>query len=719
MDTPTLRTLTNYHSPTVYTKVLHDESIVFATQHRHIIFYNPKTTEQKILQLDRHAYFEKNRVSITTKGNHIAYVHNDKKTLHIIDTQKNKVIHSFNAYGQEIDIIAFDTTSHYLIVGTSKGRVLEYSLTSKSFVDRLTSFPEHTTSEMIGFKTNYVSAFAFSSEHLLSSGYGGSVVLTNLDTHTNDKRFHNGRSRIDALTFIDSTYFLEGNEQSTLKKISIKEHRLIKQIPLSIGSIQQIVLLKRLPFALITSHFNTISLVNYETMALIKKEFITTPQMITTITCTSKYELYVTQFNGEVLHVNLLPLDEFKALIKNNSVKYAYALCDSNILLRYTKNYKKLEALFSHHYANALKFLIHHKVQEAKDELEDFKHSKQDDCKTLFTHFKHYEKMVTLFKEKKYAAIYGLTSQYSLLKATPVFKRLQKLWYEKFYDAYAILDTGNEINAKKTIYDFFAVPQKRPLITLLFSQPDIINSFYTTQQQNDTQTLNGLLQNHPELAELTTPLSSTNSYDDDVQEFKKVLKIYDFEGAKKILDAIRKVPHLHTYVSELEQRFKSVKKFFYFYEKHKYFNCYQLIDSRPELAFLNEPATLQKRWNLIIYRCEKATMTGNIKTIKKELGSLLELKSRSSKIGAILRVAYRHQIAVKIKKNETKAFHNGITNYLNFFGNDDELDYLITQVKKSSFSLPFMKQKPIRKERISWLKSSFKLPNNITDGIIT
>jgi len=718
MDSPALESLKSYQSPVIYIKILYDTRVVFLTQHRHIIFYNPKTTEQKILQLDSHAYFEKNRVTVSTQGDFIAYVHNDKKTLHIIETKANKIMHSFSAYKQEIDIISFDPTSRYLIIGTSKGRLLEYSLTSKSFMDRLTSFPEHRASEMIGFKTNYISAMTFKENLLLSSGYGGSVVLTNLHTHTDSKRFHNGRSRIDALAFINHDLFLEGNDQSTLKKVSITKQRLIRQIPLSIGALKQIVILNRLPFAIVTSHFHTISLVNYETMEIIKKEFITTDSTITYLECSLDYELYIAQSDGAILHVNLLPLDDFEIFIKNGLLERAYTLSKHNILLKYTQSYEKLEKLFSQHYAKALKFLIQKNEKAAQKELAPFKNAKNSDYTTLFKHFKHYEKMEQLFKEKKYAAIYGLTTQYSLLKATPVFKKLQNLWYQQFNEAYAILQTNNEAHAKKSIYDFFSVPQKRPLISMLFSQPDLIKQFYTAQQRSDQERLRQLLQKHPQLHDITPLPILEDKYDDALKTFDSTLQSHDFTLAQKQLETLERKESLHHHVSDLQHRLKSVKKFFYFYEKHKYYNCYQLIDSREELSFLKEREALEKVWSQIIYRCEKASIGGDVKRIKKELGPLLELKSRNGKIGAILRVAYRKQILQKIKKRDRNAYHDGIINYLNFFGNDDELEYLMSEIQKRSFTLPFFKQKPMRTERISWLKSSFKLPNNITDGII-
>jgi WD40 repeat protein len=719
MDSPALAFFKSYDSPVIYIKVLHDKRLVFVTRQRQIIFYHPKTAEQKILQLDSHAYFQNNRISVSNDGAFIAYVHNDKKTLHIIQTQTGTIIHSFTAYKQEIDIISFDPSAHYLIIGTAKGRILEYSLISKSFIDRLTSFPEHRASELIGFKTNYVSALAFIDNVLLCSGYGGSVVLSNLHTHTNMIRFHNGRSRVNALAFIDTHSFLEGNDQSTLKKVSVTQHRLIRQISLSIGNIKQIIPLNALPFAVVTSHFNTIALVNYETMELVKKEFITTQQTITYIACTSDYDLYIAHEENSILHVNLLPLDALERYIENSFFEHAYQLCNNNILLQHTQSYKKLQSLFSHHYATALKLLIQKKEEAAQKELAPFKKVKKEECETLFSHFRHYEKMGELFTQKKYAVIYGLTTQYPLLKATPLFKKLQNLWYEQFYEAYALLQTNNESAAKKSIYDFFSVAQKRPLISMLFTQPDRIEKFYTAAHQHDKEHLEQLLQKYPQLHDLSPVPTPTHHYDNEIKAFHLALEDHDFQRAQRSLEAIKDRPHLQRHFSELEQKLTSVKKFFYFYEKHKYYNCYQLMDSRPELSFLKECATLNKAWSLIILRCEKASITGDVKRIKKEFGSLLELKSRSNKIGAILRLAYRNQILFKIKKRESRAYHNGIINYLNFFGNDDELEYLMSEIKQRSFTLPLFKQKPIRKERISWLKNSFKLPNNITDGIIT
>ena len=184
MDSLKVAVLKNYQSPIVYLKLLHDGTIAIATKNRKIIFYNPSTSEQRTLQLDSKFIFEKNKISINSDGRFIAYLANDNTMIHIINSEKNKIIQSFNAYEHALDIISFDPSSHYLFAGTSEGRVLEYSLLSGSFLARLTSFPEHTTSELVGFKKSYVSSFAFKDSLFLSSGYGGSVVLANVHTLT-------------------------------------------------------------------------------------------------------------------------------------------------------------------------------------------------------------------------------------------------------------------------------------------------------------------------------------------------------------------------------------------------------------------------------------------------------------------------------------------------------------------------------------------------------
>ncbi|MEA2112256.1 MAG: hypothetical protein U9P71_09450 [Campylobacterota bacterium] len=718
MDPYQIETLKNYQSSIVYLKLLNDGTLAIATKNRKIIFLNLSTGEHRTLQLDSKFLFEKSKISITESGKFIAYLAHDNTMVHIINSVKNKIIQSFNAYGHTLDIISFDPSSHYLLAGTSEGRVLTYSLLSGSFLNRIASFPEHTASELIGFKNSYVSSFSFYKSLFISSGYGGSVVLLNINTLTQSLRFHNGRSKIDALAFINNDTFLEGNGESTLKKVSICEHRVLKQISLSIGSIQHIVLLNNLPFVLVSSKFNSISLVNILTMELIKKEFITTSSNITDIVCTRENSIYIAQENGDLLHVNLLPLKEFNELIEHDYFEQAYKLSEHNILLRHTKDFLKLETLFSLRYTNALKLLISLKVEEAKLELKAFKNAKKDDYIALFKNFKHYESMKLMHTQKKYASIYGLTQKWPLLKMTPVYKKLEKKWQNCFNEAYELVVKHDEVAAKKNLYDFFTISEKRPLISLLFSDHKYFSDLTNALKGNNIARVEQIIQKYPQLKNTPQYIEHIVDYDKEISSLNYAIKSYDFSTTQTILNEIEGIAHLHKIYEQMNQTFKSVKKFFYFYEKRKLYNCFQLIDSRKELSILKELEILEKQWNMIIYRCEKSAAAGNIVAIKKDLGSLIKLKSRSEKTGTLLRAAYRIQIKASIDKKDMKRYHNGVINYINFFGTDDELNYLITQVKKKPFSKDTQKDKLIRKERIAWLKDSFKLPSNITDGII-
>ena len=261
MEALQVETIKNVKASIVQLQLLHSGELAIATQSRKIIFYDPVTTEQKILQLNTKSIFEKNKVCFSPNGKFIAYV-NDNRTIHIINTKKNKIISSFSADKHTIDIIVFDPSSHYLFVGTTQGRVLEYSLLAGCFLSRLASFPEHKISELIALKSSFVSAFAFLGTRFASSGYGGSIVIANTHTHANTLRICSGRSRVDALAFINESTLLAGNKDSTLKKIDILTLRALKQITLDIGSIQQIALFNNLPYACVASQYNTITLVN-------------------------------------------------------------------------------------------------------------------------------------------------------------------------------------------------------------------------------------------------------------------------------------------------------------------------------------------------------------------------------------------------------------------------------------------------------------------------
>jgi hypothetical protein len=434
--------------------------------------------------------------------------------------------------------------------------------------------------------------------------------------------------------------------------------------------------------------------------------------------CDHRNRLFLSLENGALVSIDLLPLDDFSTMIAQKFYAQAYAMAEHNLLLRHTSAYTQLEQIFAEQYANALKLLLHHKTPAASQLLEPFKPFKNSDIELLFGSFSHYENLRKLYQEKKYASMYGLVHQFSLLKATPIFKKLENGWTDAFKKAYELMLSGRVNEAKAALFDYASISDKRPLITFLFSNFALIRKFYAALYANDAEKTARFLLKAPLLKELPDYQPALEEFSHDEQALVDALITADFITAEKILHSIEKLPHLQEYFLKMTQTYKSVKKFFYFYEKRKYYNCFELIDSRPELCILPQLKTVEKLWVHTLFRCEKAAKNGDIAAIKTVLGPLIELSGRSEKNGDILRSAYRVQIQNALKQHEHDAFETGIINYVALFGNDDELTRFTALMKKKSFFSPIKEQQLIRKERIAWMKHAFKLPNNITDGII-
>jgi len=148
------------------------------------------------------------------------------------------------------------------------------------------------------------------------------------------------------------------------------------------------------------------------------------------------------------------------------------------------------------------------------------------------------------------------------------------------------------------------------------------------------------------------------------------------------------------------------------YEDDDFKKCYEILDIHKFLKTIELGLFLEKHWSKLMQKCEEYALDGNIRDIKKTLGNLIELSTRHTKIGDLIRVSFH----VRIKNlMDTKSFRGAeaiIYTYIDIFGTDSEINHIMKIFEDvSGLKLAITQIQLQRPTRDSWRESDIIMKN--------
>lgn len=661
-----------------------------------LLHFNVPRTAEFIYAFDPHNM----RVILGSKEN---------QTLHMIDLLVKKQIHRFELHKQSPTAIAFSPDGEHFVCGTDHGRVLLWRSDTTTMISRLHSFPEYT-SLYTKPKINYVSAIAFHENMVATSGYGGSVVLTNYRTQTHTQRFSLGTMKNQALLFYKDTVIV-GNQNGVLLKINRNKKISKQRLPTALGEIKDLVQIGS-SYVLVVSKQNYISLLNAETMKIIKERYIELSHPITWISRDDTQHLFLGTLSGELYQFDLHPFHQLEKLIASKAYTDAYRYCDEEPLLQESESYLLLESIFEEAVQKTKDALEKGEIEQAKKLLDPFKPVKFKETAPFFSTFTSYNRLKYLYEHKKFAPFYGLIEQYPLLESTHLYKEVESIWTKRFIKAQKLMFTERKREAQIELEPFTSVQSKRPLVQLLLHHSDILKTYSKAIHENNFPLLNQLTQRHPILKKLPSYVQLIERVAQLADTITETIKNKEFERADALLNKIGKITQFeHEYL-----RLKAFRSFasnlHHAIENSHWRSAYHLLDTYPELMALPWAQEIENRWYEKLRQCEVHAIRGDMAAIKQTLGNLINLQNRHHHIGDILRMTYQIQLK-KIQAKNPEKFTSGILNYCEFFGMDTEIRHLLEKTKNydgenNNSQLPLYPKK-----RDEWLSYIHTLPDTI------
>ncbi len=711
----------NIDDTIVYLSILDNEKLAIVDKSHNFYLIDLATMEKEhtFKFKQAHVHSEKKCISFSPDGKYLAYSEKEQSVVRVIDLQKQKLHHSFPTLQNQIETLCFDPSSHYLVAGSITGRVYLWNLFATGQVSRLSSFPEYTPQLFTQPKVNYVSSACFSpsGDLVATSGYGGSIVITNIRTEVSPKRISPNHVRINSLCFIKEEFIVAGNIEGSIDVISLKNSQTQKHYQTIFNEVSSICVSRSGDFLLVAGHTRTISLIDLQKEKVIHTEYIQVPAKITSMQINSDDVLTVGCENGSILFFPLYPEDLLKLRIQTASYFQAYELLTQYPLLQDSPLLDELHNAWEQHLAEAIELVENKRVDDASRKLNKFSKipAKTSVIKEFQTFISYYERFKTAVKHENYALAYSMAEQVQLLKRTSPYKEMEAIWDEAFLKAQSYIITEKTHQLFKVLEPFSRVTSKLCFIQVLVHEPEKFLEFVHFINTQAYGKIFALSKNYPCLKEISSYQKIIDSTDDLYAKFQQHILSADFELAELEEEALSQIPYIKPRLKELSHLLALAKKLHHYFQENKLSSCYTLIDKYPDIRDLPLVIELEKAWGEKMLAAEKEALLGHTKEIKIILGELITLPSRAQKIGMLLRLSFLTQIKLLIIKHKHDAVTKAIKNYIAIFGYDTELHNVILKLKKDNIlDVELTPEHEHRRPRALWLSlTGGKVPDTI------
>lgn len=692
------------HSSIIDLKVLENNTIIYSTTNSGI----------RVIDRDDCSVFsnflpeELNKNSMTTfspDGKLVALINKNIISIMLLETQK--IIKKIQIPDEKVDVIHFDYSSNYLLVGTNEGRVLQYRYNSNTQISRLCSFPHHLPDEKPQkVKDNFVSAITSFKETVACSGYGGTIFVMHL--HARDKRVIISRSRakIQTLCFLDEKRLISGDIDGVLEVIDLNNPKQIRRLNVPFTKIKHIIPMPNREYILVASDKNFISLINITTLKVVDNKYLELEGKIKHLINKDNKSILVVLQDSSVQNIELLHLEKLRSLIHSDKLYQAYKLLLKAPMLRNSEEERELETKYKEIIEQTIHLMLQGDQHRAKEIINNLRNipSKKDEIDLIFTAFKHYKKFQLMFHEQKLNIAYSMCDRYPALKYTREYRSMEKSWYEKFIKAEKEMRLSNIKSARALLNDYILVASKRTLIQFILYKNKEFIGFLRAIENKEFQQITDLAKEHQTFTSLHHYKSLNEEMKNSILEAQELIKIGNTHLAQVLIDKLEDNIKYESVAQTLQEQCNEVQKLYTLYNNDELRKCYTLLDTNDFLKHIDLGKHLEEKWNHLINRCEKHALKGQLDSVETLLKELRQVTSRSERVGDLLRLASQRKILYFLQQKKYTSTRENIYKYIDIFGPDTELDALIKKYKQLSHAdIELTEQQERRKPRDYWL----------------
>jgi WD40 repeat protein len=623
-----------------------------------------------------------NGVDVSSDGKYLAIAVDGKKKTSVWDIEKKRQLFLLGWHKGNVLSVSFDKENKYLLTGGEDGRAYLWSLGTGKMVGAL---PPHA---------DYILATDFSLNSLWAAtgSYDRSITITNITSMDISFRKKSHRGAITKLKFISKQQLISGDKTGELIVWNYATGSVIKRLSNMVDKVVDLSVDKDNKFLFAISTDKKVALYSLEEYEQITNEFIKLLAEPSSLEYVSdRNYLIVGTLEGDIYIYDLLSDErELKALIKNKKYAQAYELLHKNPVLQNTDAYKILEEEWNKALNIAHKFLEKGDIESAKEFLKPFMEVpiKRTIIQNLLKDFKEFDKFKKAVLNIKYPLAYSLAAQYPSFKDTVYYKKMEEDWKKLFSMAKeAIFKENNIDKARNLLRPFRGVPQKTPLIQVLFNEKQIYNLLKEKLAKRDFKEFFLLVKRFPfltETEEYEKAINFAKALDRNVESF---LKQGDYKKALDYAEILEQFPGYEEKAREYKEKAQILMDFQRLLATKDYHAIFEYVKLYPFLEDVNDYKLLLQEINQKLRIVEQYAAKGDIQGIFDSVGDLIKIKEYSLRIANLIKSAYLQQIisllAEKLKgKKIDEYIKKAIKTYINLFGYDFEIEDLIEKAKK-------------------------------------
>ncbi len=610
-----------------------------------------------------------------------------KSSLYVLDTRIGEILNEIPINAKEINILTFDTSSKYLIVGTKYGRVFQYRYNNPSLLARLASFPYDRTIPQPKNFTNFVSAITFSGSKIACSGFGGAILVTDLHVNAHKEVITNSTIKTNCLSFADANTLISGKDNGDIDIIHLNATINIDNIKTNFSTIKHIIPIPNTNYIFVNSQQNFLSIIDTKENKVINEKYATFDDVIINMVLLDNDTIVLALKNSNVIKLNLPTQEILDRLIKTLPLHKVFEKTENATIIQNYKSYKQLEKKYENIYKMATKALINNDKQLAIKLLKNYisLKSKQKDIKLLFKTFQYYDKFKLLVQSRRYVDAYKLCDKFPPLKETDEFKEMEALWKNAFLNAQKELLAGNLSKAKQLISIYKNIPSKKEMCSFIYDYPNEFVKFLKALIKKDFKTTDKIVEKFSAFTHIPTYVNLTKKIEGTIKLVENCILKSNTKLARKHLQRLKNIPHIESKVKELSLQCYHIEQLQSAYELNDLETCYKLLDTKKILHHIELGKKLEQEWAKIISKCEEYALQGDVENVKNTLKELINMESRKNRLGDLLRVAYHTKIKQSISNQEEKKAKDKIFSYLKIFGIDQEIED-ITDMFNKKFS---------------------------------
>lgn len=627
-----------------------------------------------------------NNMAISSDGKYLSLYQKEKREVSVFDNKSRGFAYDIASHPGGVETVTFTLDNKYLITGGMEGRLYMWSVTTGKKVDTLSH--HHDSVSAIASNDN--------GRWIATAGYDKVIKVFNRSFRKNHYKLISHQEPITTVSFLSGQRLLSTDKEGTILIWDVVKASVISRLPKFDAHITAVCFDKDEKFLFVAALGGTVALYDLQEEKLLKLDFLKQLAGITQMHyCDDKRLLIFGLSNGHIPIYELgLQEDEFISLMKAKKFHECYLLVEDNPLLEFSEVYESLENLFKKAYSRASTLLREQKTAEAKELMKYFNASsaKRLIIQKLFNDFALFNTFLTAVNNKKYMMAYSLAAEYTTLKETPEYEKMENEWNKILLVIRKIInDKSAEEKIKQLFKPFMGIPGKSLIIKSLYTNRNVFILFRKHVLEKDYFNAFKLVTGHPFLEEF-----------DEYQKLVQIGRIFKakthetfnegaYYDAVKLCDLLSYFPEQKEFAEGLREKANIYAETMQYFAEKKFSAVYNMIEENPYLEDAKITQDIEKGFVKYYEKAENYAANGNVAALKKVMEKFAKIKSKMPSICHLVKIAYWAQIEQAAEnKASDKSLQEAFSKYQKIFGYESMLeDVLKTIQQKRSLKISF------------------------------